>query len=75
MSALSDALKAEKKPSQPKFETWIDSLEKVDRDALVAAATDSSLTNAAIVRACRSVGYAANKDTVAQWRRGHGFTR
>lgn len=72
---LADRLTAAKKPLKPKFEQWIDGLPEGDRKALEAAAVDPELSNNAIVEAVRAEGYSANKDTIAGWRKAHGFTR
>lgn len=73
--SLAERLTASKKPMKTKFEQWIDTLPESDRKALEAAALDPELSNNAIVEAVRAEGYSVNKDTIAAWRKAHGFTR
>jgi hypothetical protein len=73
--SLAERLNAAKKPSKSAFEQWIDTLSEADQEALIAAAKDPELSNAAIVEAVRAEGYSAHRDTIARWRKGHGFTR
>jgi hypothetical protein len=68
-------LAAAKKPLKSKFELWVDGLPEVDREALEAAAGDLELSNQAILAAVRAEGCTVSKETVAAWRKSHGFTR
>ena len=73
--SLADRLEAARKPVKPKFEQWIEGLDKADQEALAKAAVDPELSNAAISDVVRAEGYAANKDTISKWRRAHGYAR
>lgn len=72
--SLVDRLNAERAPTKSKFEQWMDTLDEADRSALIAAATDPSLSIAGIVRAVRESGYRVDKDTISEWRKRLGFT-
>ena len=75
--SISERLEQAKRPVKPKFEQWIDGLDEVDRQALEAAAVDPLLSNRVILAIVREGddGYPVNKDTIAAWRKAHGFTR
>lgn len=73
--SLAERLAGAKKPVKSLFESWVDALDPVDRDALLAAAVDPELSTQAIVRAVAEEGRSVNKDTIAAWRRKLGFTR
>ena len=75
MSSLAERLNEARKPVKPKFETWIDTLDETDREALLAAAVDKSLTNVAIMEAVKAgpSGYSATKDTISKWRKSLGY--
>ena len=71
--SLAERLNDARKPVKPKFEQWIDTLDKTDRDALFAAAVDQTLTNVAILDAIAAEGYSANKDTISKFRKSLGY--
>lgn len=73
--SLAARLEAARQPVKPKFEQWIERLPADDRAALIAAAADPELTNAAIVDAVRAEGGVVGKDAVAAWRKSHGLAR
>lgn len=68
--------------TRSKFEKWLDSLNTANRAVVDAWLKDPSIASGLIADWIREddeddnfVGYAANKDTVAQWRRKNGITR
>lgn len=74
---LAQQLDAARKPAKSPFETWIDGLDKADREALMDAAPDASISNAKILEI---VNHAepparAGKDTIAAWRKANGLHR
>lgn len=73
--SLADKLATLRKPQPTRIETWIETLDADDRTALIAAATDAEISNSALHRVLREEGCSVGKDSVAQWRASHGFTR
>lgn len=74
MGKLADAL-AEQKDTErkSKLDQWVDSLPADDRTALILAAADPAYSNLGLRRIMSENGYTAGKDTIAAWRRKHGF--
>lgn len=73
--SLAERLNEAKKPLRPRFEVWIDGLPKVDREALMASATDPNISTQAIIEAVRAEGCLTSKQTVTAWRKSHGYAR
>lgn len=59
----------------PSFDIWVDRLAEADRAALIEAANDPALTNAAILTAIREEGGRVSKDTFAVWRKAQNVAR
>ena len=73
--SIKESLEQAKKPLKPRFEQWMDTLDKDDREALEAAAVDPELSTLAITTIVRESGYRVNKDTISAWRRARGYSR
>ena len=73
--SVKERLAKAKQPVKPKFDLWIDGLDKDDREALEAAAVDPGFSNQAILEVVRAEGYQVGKDTVSAWRRARGYSR
>jgi len=75
VTKLSDALNQKRKPVQPRFQEWLDSLDADDRKEMMSAATDHELSNSDLFAVIKSCGVATSKETVVSWRHKNGFTR
>jgi hypothetical protein len=69
---LADRIAAELTPVKPKFDTWVDNLPEVDRNALLAAAADPTITNASLLRVVRAEGAAVGHEKFTEWRHRNG---
>ncbi|MBQ9917381.1 MAG: hypothetical protein IJO71_09325 [Microbacterium sp.] len=75
--ALADRI--QKAGPKSKFEQWLDTLSPSNRDVVLDWLSDSTQSNASVARAVREddaedgfIGYPANSETIAAWRRAHG---
>lgn len=57
------------------FPEWLAGLNKADRDALLAVATDTAWTTNRLTRVIGDEGYKVSPNTVMLWRRGLGYPR
>jgi hypothetical protein len=73
MSALTDALNAARVSKTPPFEAWVESLDEVDRVALIAAAPDPQISTHRLMSILRGAGCRVGRDTVTTWRKAHGL--
>lgn len=74
MGKLADALAVAKDTERKsKLDEWVDALPADDRTALLEAAIDPAYSNLALRRIMADNGYTAAKETIAVWRRKHGF--
>lgn len=74
MGKLADALaEAKNAPRKTRIDEWVESLPSDDQAALIAAATDPAYSNLSLRRIMSDNGYTPSKETVATWRRKHGF--
>lgn len=74
MGKLADALAVAKDTERKsKLDEWVDALPADDRTALIEAAADPAYSNLALRRIMSDNGYTPSKETVAAWRRRHGF--
>ncbi|MDR7189765.1 hypothetical protein J2Y46_002591 [Microbacterium sp. BE35] len=66
--------------TRTKFEKWLDSLSETNRTTVTAWLEDTSIFDAQIARWIREddvedqfVGYRGDSETIATWRRAHGY--
>lgn len=79
---MSLADRGAKEAPKTKFETWIDSLNDEHRTIVTSWLNDPWYSNARVCVMIRDddpedgyVGYRANKDTIAVWRKAHNVDR
>lgn len=82
MTVVSLSERGAKVAPRTKFEQWIDSLNEEHRSIVLGWLNDNWYSNARIVTMITEddpedgfVGYRANKDTIAVWRKAHNVAR